>query len=80
MRSYATCAGNGCRGHRIPGWVFGAGEGAVGFFVEAEGDGCEGGGEEGVVLEVEGVYVEAPFNGGEGREHNYLRVCSRIKS
>ena len=65
-----------CGGPGIPGWSAGilgggrwCGEGAVGFFVETEGDGREGGGEEGVVRQVEFVYGEAGFEGGEGGEH-----------
>ena len=49
--------------------VFGAGEGAVGFFVEAGGEGLDGGGEDGVVGGVGGEDGEAGFESGEGGEH-----------
>ena len=51
------------------GEVFGAGEGAVGFFVEAGADGFDGVGEEGVVLGVGVGDGEAGFDGGEGGEY-----------
>ena len=45
----------------------GAGEGAVAFLVEADANGGEGVGKEGVVLEVEFVNGEAGFEGGKLR-------------
>jgi hypothetical protein len=46
-----------------------AGQGAIGFSVEARAESLESGGEEGVVLGVGLVYGEAGFEGGEGGEH-----------
>ena len=54
----------GVVGGEFVGGVFGAGEGAVGFVVEAGGDGFDGGVEEGVVLGVLGGEGEARFDGG----------------
>ena len=54
----------GVGGVELVGEIFGAGEGAVGFFVEAGADGFDGGGEDGVGGGVGDG--EAGFDCGEG--------------
>ena len=49
--------------------VGGASEGAIGFFVEARGDGGDGVGQERIVCGVVGGDGEAGFEGGEEGEH-----------
>src|SRR5262245_49144230 len=51
----------GVGGIEFEGGVFGAGKGAVGFLVEASGDGFDGGGEEVVEFDFEVVDGEAGF-------------------
>jgi hypothetical protein len=59
----------GIVGFEFLGEVDGACEDAVGFVVEAKGDRIDGVDEDVVVLEVEGVYGETSFDGGELSEH-----------
>jgi len=66
----ATGTNLGGGGIEFEGGVDGAGEGAVGFVVEAGGEGFEDGGEEVVVLGVGVGDGEAGFEGGEGDEHS----------
>ena len=51
-------------GVEFVGDVFGAGEGTVGFLIEACGDGFVGVGVDGIELDVEFVDGEAGFDGG----------------
>ena len=55
----------GVAGLELLGGGGGAGEGAVTFVVEADGDGLDGAGEEGVVRRVGVEDLEAGFEGGE---------------
>ncbi len=60
--------------------VFGAGEGAIGFFIEAGGDGFDGAGEELVVLRVAGQNGEPGFDGGELREHGKRSIKDKLRA
>jgi hypothetical protein len=62
----------GFAGVEFVGGVRGAGEGAVGFAIEAGREGGEGGGEKIVEFDVEVEDGEAGFEGGEGGEHGVM--------
>ena len=59
----------GVAGIEFEGGVFGAGQGAISFFVEAGREGAEGVGQDNVVLGIGLVDGEAGFEGGVGGEH-----------